>query len=48
MEELKTLKDQIKWCIESIKELADAINNKKPSVVLKDNPPNEPPGEPKP
>lgn len=38
-----TLKAKIEWCVESIKEIADAINKKKLDVVLKDDPPTEPP-----
>lgn len=38
-EEMKGLKAQMKWCIESIKAIAEAI----PSVVLKDEPPDEKP-----
>lgn len=37
-----TLKAKVEWCVESIKEIADAINKKKLDVVLKD-PPTEPP-----
>jgi hypothetical protein len=39
----ETLKAKITWCVESIKTIADALNQKKPNVVLKDEPPDEKP-----
>lgn len=38
-QDIKTLKAQMAWCIESIKILADAINNKKEKAILRDEPP---------
>ena len=38
-EEIKGTKAQVKWCIESIKQIAEHLN-----VVLKDEPPDDPTG----